>query len=69
MLKVNVIGSADWPEDHILYDLRGEAWISLSSACAVVHHVYGKGSIVVWPCGGSLLIDERLEDLLRRAAL
>ncbi len=66
MIKVNVIGDADWPEDHPMHGCRGDLWISLSSAIAV-HHQYGKGAVVTYPCGGSLLIDERPEDLVRRA--
>ena len=67
MIKVNVTGDIH-PEGHILHGCRGEIWISLSSAVAVYHHPLGKGACVVFPDGGSLLVDERVEDLMSRAA-
>ena len=66
MIKVNVIGDVH-PEGHVLYGCRGEMWISLSSAVAVCDHALGSGAIVVLPDGGSLLVDERPEDLVSRA--
>ena len=67
MIKVNVIGDG-CPEGHRWYGWRGDLWISLSSAVAAWHHPYGKGAIVLLPDGGELLIDERIEDLVQRAA-
>ena len=67
MIKVNVIGDIH-PREHALYGQRGEAWISLSSAVAVYEHALGDGACVVFPDGGALLIDERVEDLMSRAA-
>lgn len=66
-IKVNVIGD-DCPEAHRLRGYRGDLWISLSSAVAAWHHPYGKGVVVLLPDGGELLINERVEDLVRRAA-
>ena len=67
MIKVNVIGDA-CPEGHRLNGYRGDLWISLSSAVAAWHHPYGDGVVVLFPDGGELLIDERVEDLVQRAA-
>ena len=56
-IKAYVIGSTGWPEGHLLYDAEGEMWIVLSSAAAFYR--YKDGTAIVWPCGGSLLIDQK----------
>ena len=59
MIMVNIIGDADWPENHPMKGCRGGAWLSLSSAIAVFHHSLGKEAIVIYPCGGALLMNAR----------
>ena len=66
MIKVNVIGASGWPKDHDLAGMHGTVvWLTLSSAVAI-REDHPDGAIILWPCGGGLLIDEDAESLNHR---
>lgn len=58
-IKVNAIGDAHFSKGHTLEGARGEIWVSLSAATALLGHLHG--TIIVFPCGGSILVDQEID--------